>query len=76
MVLRSCNNANTNGGVAYVNANNDSSNTNTNNGSRLANRKVKLKSAESAMMKKMRPRHRITRLPIADPQTVEPHYTI
>ncbi len=41
MVLRSYNNANTNGGVAYVNANNDSSNTNTNNGSRLANRKLK-----------------------------------
>jgi len=41
VVLRSYNNANTNGGVAYVNANNDSSNTNTNNGSRLDNRKVK-----------------------------------
>ena len=40
MVARSYNNANTNGGVAYVNANNDSSNTNTNNGSRLANKKV------------------------------------
>lgn len=37
VVQRSNNNANTNGGVAYVNANNDSSNTNSNNGSRLAN---------------------------------------
>ena len=37
VVLRSNNNSNTNGGVAYVNANNDSSNTNSNNGSRLAN---------------------------------------
>ena len=37
MVQRSNNNANTNGGVACVNANNDSSNTNSNNGSRLAN---------------------------------------
>ena len=76
MVLRSCNNANTNGGVAFVLVNLDSSNTYTDYGYRLANRKVKLKSAESAMTKKMRPRHRITRLPIADPQTVEPHYTI
>ena len=37
VVARSNNNANTNGGVAYVNANNDSSNTNANNGSRLDN---------------------------------------
>jgi hypothetical protein len=41
VVARSYNNANTNGGVAYVNANNDASNTNTNNGSRLANKKVR-----------------------------------
>ena len=39
MVNRSNNNANTNGGVAYVNSNNAPSNTNANNGSRLANRK-------------------------------------
>lgn len=51
MVARSYNNANTNGGVAYVHANNAASNTNTNIGSRLANRKSY--SAESAMMKKM-----------------------
>lgn len=38
MVLRSNNNANDNGGVAYSNANNASSNTNANIGSRLANR--------------------------------------
>ena len=44
VVLRSYNNANANGGVAYVNANNDSSNTNTNYGSRLANRKLKTQS--------------------------------
>ena len=72
MVARSNNNANTNGGVAYVNANNDSSNTNTNNGSRLANRKTE--SAESAMMKKMRQQHGMTRSCTA-PQPVEPHYT-
>ena len=36
MVQRSYNNSNTNGGVAYVNANNDSSNTNSARGSRLA----------------------------------------
>ena len=36
MVNRSNNNANTNGGVAYVNSNNAPSNTNTNVGSRLA----------------------------------------
>ena len=35
VVYRSNNNANANGGVAYVNANNDASNTNTNVGSRL-----------------------------------------
>ena len=39
MVNRSNNNANTNGGVAYVNTNNAPSNTNANIGSRLANRK-------------------------------------
>ena len=44
-MARSYNNANTNGGVAYVNANNDSSNTNTNNGSRLANSKKSKNSA-------------------------------
>lgn len=38
VVQRSNNNANTNGGLVYVNANNDSSNTNANIGSRLANR--------------------------------------
>ncbi len=48
MVLRSYNNANANGGVAYVQANNDSSNTNTNNGSRLANRIGKPEKAASA----------------------------
>lgn len=36
VVLRSYNNANSQGGVAYANCNNDSSNTNANNGSRLA----------------------------------------
>lgn len=36
VVLRSYNNANSQGGVACANCNNDSSNTNTNNGSRLA----------------------------------------
>lgn len=40
VVARSNNNANTNGGVAYVNANNDASNTNDNIGSRLDNRKI------------------------------------
>lgn len=35
MVLRSNNNANTNGGVVYANANNDASNVNDNYGSRL-----------------------------------------
>ena len=39
VVYRSNNNANTNGGVAYVNANNDASNTNDNIGSRLDNRR-------------------------------------
>lgn len=39
VVARSSHSASANGGVAYVNANNDSSNTNTNNGSRLDNRK-------------------------------------
>ena len=39
MVNRSNNNANTNGGVAYVNSNNAPSNTNANIGSRLAHRK-------------------------------------
>ena len=39
MVNRSNNNANPNGGVAYVNSNNAPSNTNANIGSRLANRK-------------------------------------
>lgn len=43
VVARSNNNANTNGGVAYVNANNDSSNTNDNIGSRLDNRTDKSK---------------------------------
>lgn len=37
VVLRSSSYSDTFGGVAYVNANNDSSNTNSNNGSRLAN---------------------------------------
>ena len=36
VVLRSSNNANTNAGVSYANANNDSANTNAWNGSRLA----------------------------------------
>ena len=36
VVLRSNNGSNTNGGVVSANANNDSSNTNSNNGSRLA----------------------------------------
>ena len=44
MVARSYNNANANGGVAYVNANFGSSYTNTNNGSRLDN--IKYQSAE------------------------------
>ena len=35
VVMRSCNNANPNGGVAYANGGNDSSNTNANIGSRL-----------------------------------------
>ena len=39
VVNRSNNNANTNGGVAYVNTNNAPSHTNANIGSRLANRK-------------------------------------
>ena len=39
VVNRSNNNANPNGGVAYVNSNNDPSNTNANIGTRLANRK-------------------------------------
>ena len=39
MVNRSNNNANANGGVAYVNSNNEPSNANANIGSRLANRK-------------------------------------
>jgi hypothetical protein len=38
VVNRSNNNANANGGVAYVNSNNAPSNTNANIGSRLANR--------------------------------------
>lgn len=41
VVRRSYNNSNTNGGVAYANANNASSDTNTNIGSRLANGKIK-----------------------------------
>lgn len=36
VVLRSSNNANTNAGVSYANANNDAANTNAWNGSRLA----------------------------------------
>ena len=36
MVLRSNNNANTNGGVVYANANNDASNVNDNYGSRMS----------------------------------------
>ena len=39
VVYRSNNNANANGGVAYVNSNNEPSNANANIGSRLANRK-------------------------------------
>ena len=42
VVYRSYNNANTNGGVSYMNANNDASNTNANNGSRLANNLIGL----------------------------------
>ena len=38
VVGRANNNANVNGGVVYANANNAWSNSNTNNGSRLANR--------------------------------------
>lgn len=38
-VGRSNNNANANGGLVYANANNAFSNSNTNNGARLANRK-------------------------------------
>ncbi|MBS5485461.1 hypothetical protein [Parabacteroides sp.] len=38
VVARSNNNANAGGGVAYSNCGNDSSNSNANNGSRLANK--------------------------------------
>nr|DAO49740.1 MAG TPA: hypothetical protein [Caudoviricetes sp.] len=38
-MARSYNDSNTNGGVAYANANNDASNTNSNYGSRLIFRK-------------------------------------
>lgn len=41
VVLRGYNNSNSQGGVACANCNNDSSNTNANNGSRLANNKGK-----------------------------------
>ena len=55
VVNRSNNNANTNGGVAYVNANNDASNTNSNYGSRLANRKdYMLKRSSQPRRKKCR----------------------
>nr|DAY79722.1 MAG TPA: hypothetical protein [Caudoviricetes sp.] len=40
-MARSNNGSNTNGGVAYANANNDASNTNSNYGSRLIFRKRK-----------------------------------
>jgi len=40
VVNRSNNNANPNGGVAYVNSNNDPSNTNANIGTRLAHRRT------------------------------------
>lgn len=41
VLARSYNDSNTNGGVAYANANNDASNTNSNYGSRLMFRRKK-----------------------------------
>lgn len=41
VLARSYNGSNTNGGVAYANANNDASNTNSNYGSRLIFRRKK-----------------------------------
>ena len=68
MVNRSNNNANANGGVAYVNSNNDPSNTNANIGSRLANR------TDSKRVVSQDEKVAGQRLFIANaPQPVEPH---
>ena len=58
VAYRSNNNANSNGGVAYVEANNDSTNANDNIGSRLA---IIEESAEVGLTtKKMRQRQGVT----------------
>lgn len=69
MVNRSNNNANTNGGVAYVNSNNAPSNTNANIGSRLANR-ITSSVVVSQKMKKLSGNGYALAKP---PQPVEPY---
>ena len=73
MVNRSNNNANPNGGVAYVNSNNEPSNANANIGSRLANRKNFKRSSQPQTTKNV-PGNGYS---LANaPQPVKPHYTI
>ena len=74
VAFRSNNNANSNGGVAYVEANYDTSNANDNIGSRLAMIERKRRSRPSDEKDAATARGDvITR---SRPQPVEPHYTI
>jgi len=74
VAYRSNNNANSNGGVAYVEANNDSTNANDNIGSRLAIIEKKRRSRPHDEKDAATARGDV--IIRSRPQPVEPHYTI